>query len=247
MTIAQLTTDDLRESVREINQLQKLNEIATAVNTLAAGAATSIATSRIVGRLTAGTGAQEALTGTQVTTMLDLATASLKGLAPAFPGNTTTFLRGDGTYAAPAASTPAFSGCMAYNNATASIANNTTTAVFNNTEIFDTASYHDTGISTNRFVAPVTGYYLVHGNIRWASNATGDRYLYIRNSAGGIIAQNIIAAAPGADMGQEVSCIVNLTAADWVEFAVRQSSGGNLTLHGEGAGELRRGMTLLGA
>lgn len=59
------------------------------------------ATSRLLGRITSGSGIVEELTGTQATTLLDLATAALKGLAPAYPNNTTTFLRGDGSYAAP--------------------------------------------------------------------------------------------------------------------------------------------------
>jgi len=65
------------------------------------------ATSRILGRITAGAGTMEELTGTQVTTLLDAFTSSLKGLAPASGGGTTNFLRADGTWAAPGAGTPA--------------------------------------------------------------------------------------------------------------------------------------------
>jgi hypothetical protein len=61
-----------------------------------------IATARIKGRVTAGTGNVEDLTGTQVTTLLDNFTSALKGLAPASGGGTTNFLRADGTWAAPA-------------------------------------------------------------------------------------------------------------------------------------------------
>lgn len=74
--------------------------------TIDAGAVTlakqaNVATARIMGRVTAGTGVQEALTGTQATTLLDTFTTSLKGLAPASGGGTTNFLRADGTWAAP--------------------------------------------------------------------------------------------------------------------------------------------------
>jgi hypothetical protein len=61
-----------------------------------------ITTSRILGRVTASTGVTEELTGTQVTTLLDTFTSSLKGLAPASGGGTSNFLRADGTWAAPA-------------------------------------------------------------------------------------------------------------------------------------------------
>jgi hypothetical protein len=58
-----------------------------------------VATARILGRVTAGSGVQEALTGTQATTLLDVFTSGLKGLAPASGGGTTTFLRADGSWA----------------------------------------------------------------------------------------------------------------------------------------------------
>ena len=41
------------------------------------------------------------LTNAQLTALINPATATLPGTAPAFPNNTTTFLRGDGTYATP--------------------------------------------------------------------------------------------------------------------------------------------------
>jgi hypothetical protein len=63
--------------------------------------AANMATARIKGRVTAGTGDPEDLTGTQATTLLDTFTTSLKGLAPASGGGTTNFLRADGTWAAP--------------------------------------------------------------------------------------------------------------------------------------------------
>ena len=61
----------------------------------------NVATSTIKGRVTAGTGDPEDLTGTQATTLLDAFTTSLKGLAPASGGGTTNYLRADGTWAQP--------------------------------------------------------------------------------------------------------------------------------------------------
>lgn len=61
----------------------------------------SINTARFLGRVTAGTGAAEELTGTQATTLLDAFTSTLKGVAPASGGGTTNFLRADGAWAAP--------------------------------------------------------------------------------------------------------------------------------------------------
>jgi hypothetical protein len=60
-------------------------------------------TNRFLGRITGGAGDAEELTGTQATTLLDVFTSGLKGLAPASGGGTTNFLRADGTWAAPTA------------------------------------------------------------------------------------------------------------------------------------------------
>lgn len=56
------------------------------------------ATSRLIGRITSGSGDPEELTGTQATTLLDSYAGSLKGLVPAGAGSTTKYLREDGTW-----------------------------------------------------------------------------------------------------------------------------------------------------
>lgn len=58
-----------------------------------------IATASFLGRATAGTGNVETLTGTQATSLLNVFSSTLKGLAPASGGGTTNFLRADGTWA----------------------------------------------------------------------------------------------------------------------------------------------------
>lgn len=59
------------------------------------------ATSRFFGRITAGSGVGEELTGTQATSLLDVFTSAFKGLVPASSGGTTNFLRADGSWAVP--------------------------------------------------------------------------------------------------------------------------------------------------
>jgi hypothetical protein len=59
------------------------------------------ATNRFLGRITGGAGDVEELTGTQATTLLDVFTDALKGLAPASGGGTSNFLRADGSWTAP--------------------------------------------------------------------------------------------------------------------------------------------------
>lgn len=61
----------------------------------------AIAATTILGNNTVGAAVPTALTGTQVTAMLDTFTSTLKGLAPASGGGTANFLRADGTWATP--------------------------------------------------------------------------------------------------------------------------------------------------
>lgn len=61
----------------------------------------TVATGRLLGRVSAATGNVEALTGAQVTTLLDVFTPVLKGLVPPSGGGTSNFLRADGSWAAP--------------------------------------------------------------------------------------------------------------------------------------------------
>jgi hypothetical protein len=62
-----------------------------------------MATARLKGRVTTATGDPEDLTGTQATTLLDVFTSTLKGLAPSSGGGTANFLRADGSWAVPPA------------------------------------------------------------------------------------------------------------------------------------------------
>lgn len=61
----------------------------------------NVSTATFKGRTTAGSGSPEDLTATQATALLNTFTSTLKGLAPASGGGTTTFLRADGTWAVP--------------------------------------------------------------------------------------------------------------------------------------------------
>ena len=72
-----------------------------ATGTLTNAKLANVASATLKGRVTAGSGAPEDLTGTQATTLLDTFSSTLKGLAPASGGGTANFLRADGTWAAP--------------------------------------------------------------------------------------------------------------------------------------------------
>jgi hypothetical protein len=77
--------------------------------------------------------------------------------------DSTTFLRGDNTFAvAGGDNTPAF---MAYNPQNGSVASGTNVVLSLNTELFDTDSVYDT--STYKFTPQVAGYYFFYANVRW--------------------------------------------------------------------------------
>lgn len=78
-------------------------------NSLSLAEFPTIGANTVLGSAAGGTPA--ALSATQVTAMINQATAALSGAVPAWPNNTTTFFRGDGTYAAVAFS--ALSGSIA--------------------------------------------------------------------------------------------------------------------------------------
>lgn len=58
----------------------------------------TIANNRVLGNVSGITAPASALTGTQVTSLLDTFTGSLKGLAPAGSGSSTDYLGGDGSF-----------------------------------------------------------------------------------------------------------------------------------------------------
>jgi hypothetical protein len=77
-------------------------QVTLANNSVGNTALADMPAARFKGRASAGTGDPEDLSGAQATTLLDVFTAALKGLAPASGGGTSNFLRADGTWATPA-------------------------------------------------------------------------------------------------------------------------------------------------
>lgn len=74
-----------------------------AMNAVSNAKAAQMVNGTIKGRKSAGLGNPEDLSGGDATSLLDVLTSSLKGLAPGPGGGTTNYLRADGTWAAPPA------------------------------------------------------------------------------------------------------------------------------------------------
>ena len=111
-----------------------------------------------------------------------------------------------------------------------------TAVTFDTNAANSTASMHSTSSHTDRFVAPVSGWYLMTGNAPFHVSAVGvSRYAVWANSSGTQIACNMGPVA-GTECVISCSTMYYLAANDWVNFNVYQDSGLDLTLDTTGAG-----------
>jgi hypothetical protein len=151
-------------------------------------------------------------------------------------------------WAAPASGST-FVGCSLWNNATQSIPNATVTALTFNQENFDTDGFHSTSSNTSRITIPTGkgGKYLFVGNVAFAGNATGSRWMeidvngtdrYYGASWSGFSAIYNI---------ENMSVILDLVATDYVELFVYQNSSGSLNIVDGSEEYTRFSCTYLGA
>ncbi len=107
-------------------------------------------------------------------------------------------------------------------------------------EQVDSVGGHSTVTNTSRYTAQYTGYYFVHLNNLFVSNATGGRLAQVyKNGTALTTSFTVIPAAPTfyAAMGIESSTWVQLNVGDYVEGFASQNSGGDLdTYVAAGAG-----------
>lgn len=118
-----------------------------------------------------------------------------------------------------------------FNSANISIADSTFTALTFDSERYDNGSLHDTGANTSRLTAPITGLYAIGACLQWAASAAGRRQARLRLNGTAYI--DMIEHAPsaaGATTVQDPGTDYRLTAGDYVEVVVFQSSGGALNV-----------------
>jgi hypothetical protein len=130
------------------------------------------------------------------------------------------------------ASGSTFSGAYVTNSTSPTIANNTLTTLAFNQETYDTDAYHDNATNNSRLTIPAgkTGYYLITATGQWDPNATGRRELYIAKN-GTIIGGAEVTASASAYPSPLYSQPLYLTAADYLQVQMYQSSGGNLIFY----------------
>ena len=118
-----------------------------------------------------------------------------------------------------------------HNDAVQSISNDTTTTLAFNTEDFKTVTgMHDNSTNNSRLIATTDGKYLVIGQIEWADNTTGSRWLQIINQDGATQATvgGPTVTATSVSMGQVISALIDMDADDYVYLNTRQNSGSSL-------------------
>jgi hypothetical protein len=125
----------------------------------------------------------------------------------------------------------AFSGARVYRGADQTITNAGAQAISFDTEHFDVDGYWVVG-SPTRLTVPADGYYYIGGQILWDSNTTAVRATYIMVDGTTYIASVSQAAASVANMQQNVSAIYHLTANQYVELMVNQTSTGDRVAEG---------------
>jgi hypothetical protein len=209
-------------------------------SSVTAGDIGSVETARILGRTTGGTGAAEKLTGTQATALLDAVSTSAKGLVPVAPNDATKYLDGTGAWSVPAGGgggggSGTFSGASAYHSTTQNASTAVWTLLVYDSEEHDTASYHSTSTNNSRFVAPVTGYYMVRAAAEFAAHATGGRHIAVCKNTGGVAATALSVASHAAITNgnpTRIACssVVYLTAGEYCEAFVYQDSGTTLAV-----------------
>jgi hypothetical protein len=98
------------------------------------------------------------------------------------------------------------------------------------TELFDTDGFHSTTTNTSRFTIPtgLGGKYMCTASTGYATNAVGFRVMNISVNGTVVRWSNQIPGNGTVTIGTEVTSIVSVSAADYIEFFVQQNSGGAL-------------------
>ena len=147
------------------------------------------------------------------------------------------------------AKSPNFVGCLLGKTNTQTLGNATVTSITFNDEFFDTNSFHDNATNNTRITIPagLGGKYALTATLSYKSNSTGIRLIYfLRN--GTVTNSGVeITALNGFDMSISASCIMEVSAGDYLEIAGYQNSGGNLNIDVVTAARTQFSATYLGA
>ena len=72
------------------------------------------------------------------------------------------------------------------------------------------------------------GYYEIKASANWQSNATGGRQIQIRKNGSSSLLNIEYFGSAANEISQSISTLANLSATDYIEVRMYQTSGGNL-------------------
>lgn len=125
-------------------------------------------------------------------------------------------------------------GVIAFSSISVSITSSSATALPFDSETAEyiNASFHENSTNNSRITIPagLGGDYEVGTSIRWESNSTGYRQVYIRKNGTLPLVGSIQPAVVGQVTDQNVSKTVRLVAGDYLEVIVLQTSGTTLAV-----------------
>jgi hypothetical protein len=180
-----------------------------------------------------------------------LASPALTGVptAPTAPDGTNTTQLATMAALQSALGTPTTSrpSARVYSAANQSIATGTDTAVIFGSERFDTDTIHDTVTNNTRLTAQTAGLYVITAHVNFDINATGWRSVMLRVNGTTVIAEDREIAAAGIEQRIPLTTMYQLSAGDYVEVVVRQTSGVALNLVTQANYGIEAGMAFVGA
>jgi hypothetical protein len=121
-------------------------------------------------------------------------------------------------------------GCSLTRTSAQTISNASATDILWDSENFDTDGFHSTSTNTDRIVIPtgLDGYYWVFALVQYDGDSTGSRETKLKLNGTAIS----FYASEGEAVGHShpIGKVVSLSAADYLELEVYQTSGGNLDI-----------------
>lgn len=97
-------------------------------------------------------------------------------------------------------------------------------------ERWDTDGCHDNATNNTRLTAVTAGRYLITGNVTFAANANGGRFVAIRINGSDYQARQFSPGIASLTVSLNVAAICDLEAGDYAELMAYQNSGGNLDI-----------------
>jgi hypothetical protein len=121
-----------------------------------------------------------------------------------------------------------------YQNASQSVGNNTFTPLICDSTAWDTYGGHSNTVNNSRYYAQITGFYMIFAAVAFGPNSVGNRGITLDKNGTPLSAPGFTTLVPSTNASNDVdigvSGMVQLTAGDYVEPQIYQSSGGALNL-----------------